>query len=48
MEYTFEGVTLVSDGEMDEDEARAYIERGLERYDGHACLLYTSPSPRDM
>ena len=31
VEYTFEGVTLVSDGEMSEDEARAYIERGLER-----------------
>ena len=36
VEYTFEGVTLVSDGEMSEDEARAYIERGLERYEGHA------------
>ncbi len=36
VEYTFEGVTLVSDGEMSEDEARPYIERGLERYEGHA------------
>ena len=36
VEYTFEGVTLVSDGEMSEDEARAYIVRGLERYEGHA------------
>ena len=36
MEYTYKDVTLVSDGELAEEEARAYIERGLERYEGHA------------
>ena len=36
MEYAFSNVTLRSDVEIPEDEARAYIERGIERYDGHA------------
>lgn len=35
MEYTFSNVTLISDADIPEDEARAYIERGIERAEGH-------------
>ena len=33
--------------ETDKDQARSLVDQGMQRLDDSACLLYTSPSPRD-